>query len=165
MKASEFLLLSLLLINICAAPVHADIDDQDDPAIHPNLRLPKHHGFVSRPYPEASTTEMRDLLCYMQTSKGKVLNLNRLCFGGLVRRLLTTGECRNCDFSNITLADQDLSNVDLSGANFTNAILNGANLSGSNLKNANLSGASTEGANFRNTNFRNAIMPNGQRAQ
>jgi hypothetical protein len=159
MKILNFLPLFCLLLNFCAASARADSDDRDDPTINPILLHPKHHGFTPRPYLEVSPDKIPNLTCYMQI-QGKVLNLNGICAIGLIQRLLTTGECRNCDFSNATLADRDLSNVDLSGANFSNAILNGANLSGSNLIKANLSGASLEGANFSN-----AIMPNGQRFQ
>ena len=156
MKFLNALILSSLLANICAIPVHADIDERDDPSINPNLLLPKHRGFTPRPYPEVSADQIQNLSCFIQL-KDKVINLNGMCASGLTQRILTTGECRNCDFSNAILADQDLSNVDLSGANFSNAVLNGTNLSGSNLKGANFTGASLEG-----TNFRNAVMPNGQ---
>ncbi len=53
-------------------------------------------------------------------------------------RLLTTGECRNCELAKANLEGFDLAGVDLEGANLEKANLKGAILLNANLKNAHL---------------------------
>lgn len=80
-----------------------------------------------------------------------------------VEKLLTTRECKGCDFTKTTIVNKDLSGVDLTDANFEAGSLyacdlTGANLSGVNfgdavlqrseLKNARLAGANLAGANL-----------------
>jgi hypothetical protein len=65
-----------------------------------------------------------------------------------VEKLLTTRECRNCDFTKTMLVNKDLSGVDLTGATFEGGGLYGCNLTGANLT----------GVNFRDALLRRSDL-------
>ena len=101
----------------------------------------------------------------------------------LLKKLLDTKKCPNCDLSKANLSGVDLSkanlktanlsganlyganlsnaslsNADLSEANLKGAVLNGADLSGAHLNGANLSGADLSGADMTGANLNNANL-------
>ena len=53
-----------------------------------------------------------------------------------LKKLISTGNCKECPFVGVDISGKDLNHKDLTGAN-----LKGANLKGANLKGANLTGA------------------------
>ena len=69
------------------------------------------------------------------------------------QKLMTTGNCRNCD----------LSRADFSGHNFANSDLRGANLSFVNFRKASLIGADLFGAILDQTDFSGAVWLDGDR--
>jgi uncharacterized protein YjbI with pentapeptide repeats len=75
-----------------------------------------------------------------------------------VRRLINSGNCRDCDLRDADLRGRDLRNADLQGADLQNADLRNANLRGANLRDANLRGADLGNANLQNANTRNAVF-------
>ncbi|HEY9642960.1 MAG TPA: pentapeptide repeat-containing protein [Coleofasciculaceae cyanobacterium] len=98
-------------------------------------------------------------ICYLQTSDGRVVNLNQLCSSNAQTaptQFLVTKQCAGCNLQQANLANRDLRGANLAGAN-----LAGANLAGANLAGANLRGANIQGANLRGANIRNTILPGG----
>jgi len=53
-----------------------------------------------------------------------------------LRKLISTGNCKECPFVGVDISGKDLKNKDLTGADLTGANLNGANLSEANLTGA-----------------------------
>ncbi len=70
-----------------------------------------------------------------------------------LKKLLATGNCKECDLSGSDLHRFDMSGADLRGANLNNSYLSGAHLSG-----ANLSGAKLEGANLNSADLYQADL-------
>lgn len=66
----------------------------------------------------------------------------------LVKQLLETKQCPECNLSNVNLKGMDLQGFNLQGANLENANLSGAKLANANLKNANLNKANLTGADI-----------------
>ena len=58
-----------------------------------------------------------------------------------LKRLISTGNCRECPFVDVDISGKDLKNKDLTGATLNGADLTGANLTGANLTEADLTGA------------------------
>ncbi|MGC1394128.1 MAG: pentapeptide repeat-containing protein, partial [Coleofasciculaceae cyanobacterium] len=116
------------------ADSNSDTTPQNTPSTN-QIRSNSSGWGVNSNYPIVSNSQISQLPCYMQTEDGKILDLWRLCAGGMVKQLLTTGRCLKCDLSGVNLSNLDLSNLDLSGANLTGANLTGTNLSGTNLTN------------------------------
>lgn len=131
---STFLILTTLNISIVRADSSSETTPQNNPPTN-QLRSHSSGWGVNSNYPVVSNSQISQLPCYMQTEDGKTLDLWRLCAGGMVKQLLTTGRCIKCDFRGINLSNLDLSNLDLSGANLTGANLTGTNLTGTNLTN------------------------------
>jgi len=52
-----------------------------------------------------------------------------------LRKLILTGNCKECPFVGVDISGKDLSHKDLTGANLTEAYLTGTNLEGVNIKN------------------------------
>ena len=75
-----------------------------------------------------------------------------------VEKLLTTRECRGCDFTNTTIVNRDLSGVDLAGANFEGGGLYGCNLTGANLSGVNLRGAVMRRSDLNNVTWTGADL-------
>ncbi len=99
-------------------------------------------------------SQINEPFCYLETSDGRLLNLNQLCVPQrltTIQQLLTTKQCQGCNLQRANLA-----NADLKGANLAGVNLSGANLSGANLTGANIKGAILQGANLKNT-----VMPTG----
>ena len=55
-----------------------------------------------------------------------------------LRKLILTGNCKECPFVGVDISGKDLSHKDLTGANLTEADLSGANLNGADLTEANM---------------------------
>lgn len=70
-----------------------------------------------------------------------------------VQRLLTTRECRGCDFTDTMIVAKDLSGVDL-----TNATFQGGSLYGCDLTGANLTGVNFRDAVLRRSDLKGAAM-------
>ena len=99
-------------------------------------------------------SQINEPFCYLETTDGRLLNLNQLCVPKTlttIQQLLASKQCQGCNLQKANLA-----NVDLRGANLKGADLSGANLSGANLTGANIKGAILRGANIKNT-----VMPTG----
>ena len=129
-------LLTLTTHNITMA--RADTNSETTPQNNPptnQIRSNSSGWGVNSNYPVVPNSQIAQLPCYMQTEDGRTLDLWRLCAGGMVKQLLTTGRCVKCDLRDINLSNLDLSNLDLSGANLTGANLTGTNLNGANLNN------------------------------
>lgn len=80
-----------------------------------------------------------------------------------VEKLLTTRECRGCDFTGITIVNKDLSGVDLTSATFDGGSLyacdlTGANLTGVSFRNAVLRRADLKDATLAGTDFSDADL-------
>ncbi len=78
-------------------------------------------------------------------------------------RLLTTGECRNCELAKANLEGFDLAGVDLEGANLEKAnlrgtVLHSANLKNAHLRKANLSNSVLEGSDLEEANLKEANL-------
>lgn len=128
------ILVTTLNINIASADSNSETIPQNNPT--PNQIRTNSSGWgVNSNYPVVPNSQIAQLPCYMQTENGKTLDLWRLCAGGMVKQLLTTGRCVKCNLSGVNLSNLDLSNLDLSGANLTGANLTGTNLTGTNLTN------------------------------
>ena len=76
----------------------------------------------------------------------------------MIRQLLSSKECPNCNLTGAGLVLADLVGADLQGANLTGANLSRANLTGANLQGANLTGASLHGANLTGANLTGANL-------
>ncbi len=131
---SIFLILTTLNITMARADTNSETTPQNNPPTN-QIRYHSTGWGVNSNYPVVSNSQISQLPCYMQTEDGRTLDLWRLCAGGMVKQLLTTGRCIKCDLSGINLSNLDLSNLDLSGANLTGANLTGTNLNGANLNN------------------------------
>ncbi|MFZ9738489.1 MAG: pentapeptide repeat-containing protein [Prochlorotrichaceae cyanobacterium] len=75
-----------------------------------------------------------------------------------LRKLLTTGNCVECDLRRADLVLANLEDADLTGANLAGANLSQSNLTGANLAGANLSGATLVGSNFMGANLATANL-------
>ncbi len=128
------LTLTTLNTSIARADSNSDTTTQNTPPTN-QIRSSSTGWGVNSNYPVVSNSQISQLPCYMQTEDGRTLDLWRLCAGGMVKQLLTTGRCVKCDLRDINLSNLDLSNLDLSGANLTGANLTGTNLNGANLNN------------------------------
>ena len=73
-------------------------------------------------------------------------------------RLLSSGECPNCELAKANLEGLDLSGVNLEGANLEKASLGGANLQNANLKNAHLRKADLSNAVLEESNLEQANL-------
>jgi len=71
-----------------------------------------------------------------------------------LKKLISTGNCKECPFVGVDISGKDLSHKDLTGANLTEANLTEADLTEANLSQANLSQANLKGANLKNTKGR-----------
>jgi len=58
-----------------------------------------------------------------------------------LRKLILTGNCKECPFVGVDISGKDLSHKDLTGANLSQADLNQANLGGANLTGVDLDSA------------------------
>ena len=65
-----------------------------------------------------------------------------------LKKLISTGNCKECPFVGVDISGKDLKNKDLS-----RATLNGADLTGANLSHTNLSGATFTVANLTNSSL------------
>lgn len=70
-----------------------------------------------------------------------------------VEKLLTTRECKACDFSKTAIVNKDLTGVDLTGATFEGGSLYACNLTG-----ANLTGVNFRDAVLRRTDLKDATL-------
>ena len=70
-----------------------------------------------------------------------------------LRKLILTGNCKECPFVGVDISGKDLKNKDLTGADLT-----GANLIGADLKGANLTGANLTKANLEDVKLDGAIL-------
>ena len=80
-----------------------------------------------------------------------------------LRKLILTGNCKECPFVGVDISGKDLSHRDLTKADLTGANLIRANLNGADLTFANLKGANMK--NIRNLDSAikcNTIMPWGE---
>jgi uncharacterized protein YjbI with pentapeptide repeats len=136
LSISLLTILSLTTLNtsIVKADSNSDTTSQNTPANN-QIRSNSSGWGVNSNYPVVPNSQISQLPCYMQTADGKTLDLWRICAGGLIKQLLTTGRCVKCNLSGINLSNLDLSNLNLSGANLTGANLTGTNLTGANLTN------------------------------
>ena len=80
-----------------------------------------------------------------------------------VQKLLTTRECRGCDFTGTEIINKDLRGVDLSNASFEGGSLyasdlTGANLTGVNFRNAVLRRTDLKDATLAGTDFSDADL-------
>ena len=67
-----------------------------------------------------------------------------------LRKLISTGNCKECPFVGVDISGKDLSHKDLTGADLFLTDLEGADLSGANLRGANLDRANLTEANMKN---------------
>ena len=74
-----------------------------------------------------------------------------------LRKLISTGNCRECPFVGVDISGKDLSHKDLKGANLNSANLTGANLNSANLTEADLGEANLRKANLIEVNLDSAI--------
>ena len=65
-----------------------------------------------------------------------------------LRKLILTGNCKECPFVGVDISGKDLSHKDLTGADLTGADLTGANLNSANLNRADLSKANLSQADL-----------------
>jgi len=77
-----------------------------------------------------------------------------------LRKLILTGNCKECPFVGVDISGKDLSHkdltkADLTGANLIRADLTKAELTGANLIRANLNGADLTFANLKGANMKN----------
>ena len=72
-----------------------------------------------------------------------------------LKKLISTGNCKECPFVGVDISGKDLSHKDLTGADLEGANLKGANLEGANLNIANLNGADLTGANLKGAKIKN----------
>ena len=63
-----------------------------------------------------------------------------------LKKLISTGNCKECPFVGVDISGKDLKNKNLSGADLTRANLTGADLTRANLTGANLTGANLDSA-------------------
>ncbi|MEG4999312.1 pentapeptide repeat-containing protein [Microcoleus sp. B4-D4] len=82
----------------------------------------------------------------------------------LVKQLLETKQCPECNLSNVNLKAMDLQGFNLQGANLEGANLSGAKLANANLKNANLNKANLTGADLGCSGISFNLDTNGQAA-
>ena len=80
-----------------------------------------------------------------------------------LRKLILTGNCKECPFVGVDISGKDLSHKDLTEAdlkfaNLKDADLNKANLFLANLRNADLTGANLEGANLKDADLNKADL-------
>lgn len=86
-----------------------------------------------------------------------------------VEKLLTTRECKGCDFTKTAIVNKDLAGVNLMDANFDGGSLyacdlTGANLSGANLRTAVLRRSDLKGANLGGADLSGADLSFAQNA-
>ena len=74
-----------------------------------------------------------------------------------LKKLISTGNCKECPFVGVDISGKDLKNKDLGGAH-----LGGANLSQANLTGADLSGATLTGTNLDSAIKCKTIFPWGE---
>ena len=74
-----------------------------------------------------------------------------------LKKLISTGNCKECPFVGVDISGKDLSHKDLTKAN-----LRKANLQGADLRSANLSGADLTGANLDSAIKCKTIFPWGE---
>ena len=67
-----------------------------------------------------------------------------------LKKLISTGNCKECPFVGVDISGKDLSHKDLSGADLFLTDLEGADLSGANLRGTNLDRANLTEANMKN---------------
>lgn len=77
-----------------------------------------------------------------------------------VRQLLTTGDCPECDLSEVAIQDVVLQDANLQGANLSGSHLQNVDLTRANLSSANLSGIRFAGANLTGANLQDADLSN-----
>ena len=80
-----------------------------------------------------------------------------------LRKLILTGNCKECPFVGVDISGKDLSHKYLKGANLNSANLTGANLSQANLSNADLSGADLKGAKLDGAILCHTTMSDGKK--
>ena len=73
-------------------------------------------------------------------------------------QLLESGQCRNCQLSDVDLTHSDLRDADLQGAQLQRANLSQARLDGADLSGSVLSFTSLQGASLRGTDLRNSKL-------
>ena len=73
-------------------------------------------------------------------------------------QLLDSGQCRNCQLSDVDLTHSDLRDADLQGAQLQRANLSQARLDGADLSGSVLSFTSLQGASLRGTDLRNSKL-------
>jgi len=67
-----------------------------------------------------------------------------------LKKLISTGNCKECPFVGVDISGKDLSHKDLTGAKLNGADLRNANLKGADLNKANMKGADLSQANMKN---------------
>ena len=75
-----------------------------------------------------------------------------------LRKLILTGNCKECPFVGVDISGKDLSHKDLTGANLKGADLTKADLTGANLIRADLTKADLTGANLMRANLNGADL-------
>ena len=80
-----------------------------------------------------------------------------------LRKLISTGNCKECPFVGVHISGRDLSHKDLKGANLTVADLKGANLTGADLTGANLIGADLEDVKLDGAILCHTTMSDGKK--
>ena len=77
-----------------------------------------------------------------------------------LRKLILTGNCKECPFVGVDISGKDLSHKDLTGADLIGADLTGANLNSANLEGANLKDADLNKANLTWADLKGAKIKN-----
>ena len=75
-----------------------------------------------------------------------------------LKKLISTGNCKECPFVGVDISGKDLKNKDLTGADLRSANLTGANLTEADLRGANLNRAVLRKANLTEADLRGADL-------